>query len=127
MQPDTVVPDAANDRLPHTRVCNTIVCMQVDRLSITMEPKLGAAVRKAARRAKMSVSAWIAEASANRVRNEALGAFLDRWEAEDGAFTPEELAVADAALGFDSRRRAPAPTTAGPVLRGARHVRAPRR
>lgn len=95
--------------------------MQVDRLSITMEPKLGAAVRKSARRAKMSVSAWIAEASANRVRNEALGAFLDQWEAEDGAFTAEELAAADAALGFERPRKASAPRAAsGRAVRGAR-------
>ena len=80
--------------------------MQVDRLSITMDPKLCAAVRKAAKRAKMSLSAWIAEASANRVRNEILGQVLDQWEAEDGPFTEQELAAADAALGSSRPRRA---------------------
>ena len=73
--------------------------MQVDRLSITMDPKLGAAVRRAAKRAKVSVSAWIAEASADRVRNESLGRALDEWEAEEGAFEADELAAAAAALG----------------------------
>lgn len=77
---------------------NTIVCMSMDRLSITMEPELGAAVRRAAKRAKTSLSAWIAEAAANRVRNEALGRELDRWEAEQGAFSEQELARAAAAL-----------------------------
>jgi hypothetical protein len=44
------------DRLTlHTRVCDTIVCMQVDRFSVTMETDLGAAVRDAAERAGMSV------------------------------------------------------------------------
>jgi hypothetical protein len=73
--------------------------MNVDRLSITMDPGLGAAVRRAAKRAGMSVSAWIAGASADRVRNEELGRALDRWEAEQGPFTASELAAAAAALG----------------------------
>jgi hypothetical protein len=79
--------------------------MHVDRLSITLDPRLGAAVRKAAKRANMSLSAWIAEATADRVRNEALGDALDRWEAQDGAFTSEELASAAEALGLTPRRR----------------------
>lgn len=77
--------------------------MQVDRLSITLEPKLGAAARQAAKRAGMSLSAWIARATADRVRNEALGLALDQWEAEHGALTAEELAAASTELGF--RRR----------------------
>ncbi len=78
--------------------------MQVDRLSITMEPKLGAAARRAAKRAGMSISAWIADATADRVRNEALGRALDEWEADEGAFTPAELSSAAQALGFRPRR-----------------------
>ena len=91
--------------MTHTVVCNTVVCMNVDRLSITLEPKLGAAARKAAKRAKVSLSTWIAEATADRVRNEALGQALDEWEAEDGRFTAEELAEASEALGFARRRK----------------------
>jgi len=67
-------------------VCNTIVFMNVDRLSITLDPRLGAAARKAAKRARVSLSTWIAEATADRVRNEALGHVLDQWESEDGVF-----------------------------------------
>ena len=78
--------------------------MNVDRLSITMEPKLGAAARKAARRAGLSISAWIAEATADRVRNEALGRALDDWEAEDGPFSVDELAAAAKALGIAHAR-----------------------
>ena len=59
-----------------------------------MEPKLGAAARKAAKRAGMSISAWLAEATADRIRNEALGQALDAWEAEEGPFTEAELAAA---------------------------------
>jgi hypothetical protein len=84
--------------------------MNVDRLSITLDPRLGAAARKAAKRAKTSLSAWIAEATADRVRNEALGQALDRWEAEEGAFSGDEIAAAEAALGLRTtrrRRRAP--------------------
>ena len=74
--------------------------MQVDRLSITMDPRLGSAARKAAKRANMSLSAWIAEATADRVRNEALGRALDQWEREEGAFTAQELTSAAQALGL---------------------------
>jgi hypothetical protein len=74
--------------------------MHVDRLSITLDPRLGAAARKAAKRARMSLSAWIAEATADRVRNEALGHALDQWEGEDGTFTSQELTAAARALGL---------------------------
>lgn len=78
--------------------------MNVDRLSITLEPKLGAAARKAAKRAKVSLSTWFAEATADRIRNEALGDALDAWEAKHGALTPEELAAAAKALGLRKGR-----------------------
>lgn len=77
-----------------------IVCMQVDRFSVTMEPGLGAAVRDAAERAGMSVSGWLAQAAAERLRNDLLGAALDVWEAEDGPFGDEELDAAATALGI---------------------------
>lgn len=86
-------------------ICNTLVCMNVDRLSITLDPRLGAAARKAAKRAKVSLSTWIAEATADRVRNEALGTVLDQWESEDGVFSSQELATAAEALGLDRKRR----------------------
>ncbi len=82
-----------------------MVCMNVDRLSITLDPRLGAAARKAAKRAQVSLSTWIAEATADRVRNEALGHVLDQWESEDGAFSAQELTAAAAALGLDRKRQ----------------------
>lgn len=83
----------------HTVVCVIIVCMaQVDRLSVTMAPEIGAAVRDAAAREGMSVSNWLATAAAQRLRNELLGAALDEWEADDAPFSDEELNVAAAAL-----------------------------
>jgi hypothetical protein len=76
-----------------------MVCMvQVDRLSVTMPPEVGAAVRGSAARQGTSVSNWIAAAAAQRLRNELLGAALDAWEAEDGPFTDSELTLAAAAL-----------------------------
>ena len=81
---------------------------QVDRLSVTMPPEIGAAVRDAATRQGTSVSSWLTEAAAQRLRNELLGAALDRWEAEDGPFSDEE------AQGRRDRSRRP-PTSGGGV------------
>jgi NADH:ubiquinone oxidoreductase subunit E len=78
----------------------------VDRLSITLDPRLGAAARKVAKRAKVSLSTWIADATADRVRNELIGEALDRWEAERGALTQKELDQAAEVLGLSRRRKA---------------------
>jgi hypothetical protein len=78
--------------------------MQVDRLSITLEPRLGAAVRRAAKRAGVSVSAWIAEATAARIRNLALRDALDAWDETDGPLTKQELDAAVKALGLLPRK-----------------------
>jgi len=59
-----------------------------------------------AKRAKVSLSTWIADATADRVRNELLGEALDRWEAERGALTQNELDQAAEALGLSRRRKA---------------------
>lgn len=77
----------------------------VDRLSVTMRSELGAAVRRAAAQHGVSVSAWLADAAADRLRNELLGAALDVWEAEDGQFTKGELDAAAAALGIQRQAR----------------------
>lgn len=63
----------------------------MDRFSVTMPPELGEGVRQAAARQGISVSAWLAEAAADRLRNELLGAALDAWESEDGPFAETEL------------------------------------
>jgi hypothetical protein len=52
-----------------------------------MPPELGEGVRQAAARQGISVSTWLGEAAADRLRNELLGAALDAWESEDGPFT----------------------------------------
>lgn len=92
---------------PHTDVCITIVCIaQVDRLSVTMPPEIGSAVRDAAARQGTSVSNWLVAAAAQRLRNELLGAALDAWEAEERPFSDEELNAAAAALSISRRRGA---------------------
>lgn len=74
--------------------------MPVERFSLTMDPELGAAVREAADRAGMTVSAWLSQAAADRVRNELLRIALDRWDEEDGPPTEEELEQARRDLGL---------------------------
>ena len=80
--------------------------MKVDRFSVTMDPDLGAAVREAAERQHTSVSAWLAAAASDRLRNELLGRALDRWEEQDGPFVEKELDAAARALGIARTRRA---------------------
>src|SRR5260370_18338374 len=77
---------------------------QVDRFSVTMPPELGEGVRQAAARQGTSVSTWLTEAAADKLRNELLGAALDQWEAEAGPFTADELDEAASRLGLAPRR-----------------------
>jgi predicted transcriptional regulator len=79
----------------HTIVCSMLVAMTMDRISITVDPELGQAVRQAAAAEGVSVSSWASEALADRVRRHSLRAFLDDWEAEQGPFTEEDKAEAD--------------------------------
>jgi hypothetical protein len=75
--------------------------MKVDKLSVSFDQDLGDAVRDAANRAGRGLSGWLAEAAEAKLRAEALGAFLDSWEAEHGELTAEELdtAVGELRLG----------------------------
>ena len=81
--------------------------MPVERFSLTMDPDLGAAVREAAEREGKTVSAWLSQAAADRVRNELLGIALERWAEEHGPPTEEELAEARESLGFTSDEAGP--------------------
>jgi len=51
--------------------------MQVNRFSVTMNPELDAAVRDTAARSGTSVSAWLASAAAEALRNDPLRVALD--------------------------------------------------
>lgn len=70
-----------------------------------MPPDVGSAVREAAARQGISVSSWVTEAAARRLRNELLGSALDEWEAENGPITEPELDAAASQLGIARRRR----------------------
>lgn len=74
--------------------------MKVDKLSVSFDPTLGDAVRGAARHTGSSISAWLAEAAATKLRGEALADYLDDWEAEHGALRASELTTAAAELGM---------------------------
>ena len=74
-------------------------------MSISMDPQLGDDVRVAAERAGMSVSAWLAEAAAARLRKQALAEFLSDWQAKHGKITAAELAKARAELGHGGTKR----------------------
>lgn len=69
--------------------------MAVDRLSITVDADLGRELRRIAAIEGVSVSSWVGEAIADRVRNHLLGEALDAWEAETGPAPPEAQAWAD--------------------------------
>jgi predicted transcriptional regulator len=72
----------------------------VEKMSISLDPELGQAVREAATKEDTSVSAWLAEAARAQLRQEGLAAFLDDWQAEHGAFTDEEIRDAERKLGY---------------------------
>jgi hypothetical protein len=74
--------------------------VKVDKLSISFDPALGDAVRDSASHQGSSISAWLADAAAAKLRAEALADYLEHWEAEHGALTPQELATAAADLGM---------------------------
>jgi hypothetical protein len=76
--------------------------VNVDKMSISFEAQLGDAVRSAAAKAGVPLSAWLAEAAASKLRAEALAAFLADWESAHGVLTPEEIARAETDLGLTS-------------------------
>ena len=74
--------------------------MKVDKMSVSFEAGLGDEIRRAAQAAGVGLSSWLAQAAGARLRAEALREFLDAWEREHGVLTPDELARAEAELGF---------------------------
>ncbi len=69
-------------------------------MSVSFEATLGDEIRRAAHAAGAGLSSWLADAAARKLRADALREFLDAWETEHGAPTPEELARAEAELGL---------------------------
>lgn len=69
-------------------------------MSVSLETALGDGIRRAARAAGVGLSSWLAPAAGARLRADALREFVDAWETERGAPTPDELARAEAELGL---------------------------
>lgn len=67
-------------------------------MSVSIDPELRDDIRAAAQRAGVSVSAWLADAAATKLRKQSLGEFLADWQAEHGEITTEERARARAEL-----------------------------
>ena len=72
--------------------------MAVEKISVSFEPELGAAIRAAAASAGQSVSAWLAAAAQDRLRRGALAAAVAGWEHKFGALTEGEVAAAERIL-----------------------------
>lgn len=79
--------------------------MKVDKISISFAAGLGDQVRDAARKAGTGLSSWLAGAAEARLRAEALGNYLDAWEAKHGPLTPAELRRAEGELGLGIGRK----------------------
>ena len=65
-------------------------------MSVSFEAELGADIRAAASAEGITVSAWLAKAARDRVRTLILGDVMREWQERHGAFTPEEIAAAEA-------------------------------
>lgn len=76
-------------------------------MSVSFDLELGDAIKASARRRSQSVSAWIADAVRDRLRNEALADAVSAWEAQFGELTESELAEAERILdrAADLRRK----------------------
>ena len=64
--------------------------------SISLPPELAAQVERAAAEMGTSVSSWLAETAAHRLKIEAGLAGVAAWEAEAGALTDDERAEGEA-------------------------------
>jgi hypothetical protein len=89
------------------RLCYHELVAQRDKRSISMPPELARAVEAAARGEGKTFSAWVAETVAKRLKLDEARKVIAEWEAENGAFTPEEIARGDARarwlLGLDTQ------------------------
>jgi len=76
--------------------CATLILMAVrKKRSISMPPELDAEIATAAEQAGMSYSAWLADTARKEFTIRAGLAAVSQFEADYGAFTPEELAEAE--------------------------------
>jgi hypothetical protein len=89
--PVGITPVEVSHRLSY-RLCYHDFMAQREKRSISMPPELARAVEEAARAEGLTFSAWLAQTAARRIKLDAGRRAIAEWEAENGAFTPEELA-----------------------------------
>jgi hypothetical protein len=70
----------------------------VEKMSVSFDLELGAAIRASAAAANQTVSSWLAAAARDRLRLEALGEAVESWEQAHGRLTEMEVAEAERAL-----------------------------
>lgn len=68
--------------------------MGVERLTVSLDNELAAAVRDAAEADEQNVSAWMGGAARRQLAARGLGDVIADWEAEHGALSEDELAAA---------------------------------
>lgn len=81
--------------------------------SISLPPELDAAIDRAATAEGTTVSAWLAETAARRLKLDAGRHAIADWEDEHGELTPEELADALAEARRLLGRQSPAASRRG--------------
>ncbi len=69
---------------------------QRQKRSISLPAELATAIERAAGLAGTTVSGWLADAAAHRLRMDAGRRALAEWEADNGALTAEELSEGSA-------------------------------
>lgn len=66
-----------------------------DKRSISLPPSLAADIDAAAAASGLTVSAWLAQTAARRLKLEAGLAGVSAWESEAGVLTPDERATGE--------------------------------
>lgn len=72
--------------------------MSVERLTVSLDAELAAAIRSAADEDALNTSAWLADAARRRLATRGLADVIADWEVLHGEFTPGELAGAQKRL-----------------------------
>ena len=68
-----------------------ILSMAVERVTVSLDADLAAAVREAADEDALNTSAWLADAARRRLATRGLADVIADWEAEHGPLTAAEL------------------------------------
>ena len=81
-----------------TEELDKVYCIRVTRGNGQMDPQLAAAMLEVHEARLRDPNSWDNNPDKQREALEGLGKLLDEWEAENGAFTEEELARARASM-----------------------------